>query len=188
MTEHKHQSVSQVTRQIKTLLETSPSLERVFIYGEISNFKHHSRGHMYFTLKDDRARISAVMFAGNNRALRFQPENGMKVFISGNISVYEPYGQYQLYVKQMEPDGIGQLYLAYEQLKGKLEREGYFDPMLKKSRYLVFLKKLLLSLRKQAQLFGTFTRRSNAAIQLLLLHFILLLFKDLMRFHPLSVR
>ncbi|MBM7633646.1 exodeoxyribonuclease VII large subunit [Geomicrobium sediminis] len=132
MTDHKHQSVSQVTRQIKTLLETSPSLERVFIYGEISNFKHHSRGHMYFTLKDDRARISAVMFAGNNRALRFQPENGMKVFITGNISVYEPYGQYQLYVKQMEPDGIGQLYLAYEQLKGKLEREGYFDPMLKK--------------------------------------------------------
>ncbi|MBB6448930.1 exodeoxyribonuclease VII large subunit [Geomicrobium halophilum] len=124
--EERYLSVTQLTRQIKGLLDQSPLLNDVFLRGEISNFKHHSRGHMYFTIKDEKARVSAVMFAGNNRALRFRPESGMKVLVRGNVSVYEPYGQYQLYVRMMEPDGIGQLYLAYEQLKKKLEAEGMF--------------------------------------------------------------
>ncbi|GAK12805.1 LOW QUALITY PROTEIN: exodeoxyribonuclease VII large subunit [Geomicrobium sp. JCM 19039] len=129
---HSYLSVTQVTKELKRIIEQHEQMNHVMLYGEISNFKHHSRGHMYFTLKDDRARISAVMFAGNNRALRFHPENGMKVLIQGNISVYEPYGQYQLYVRNMEPDGLGQLYLAYEQLKKKLETEGLFANERKK--------------------------------------------------------
>ena len=107
-------------------------LQDIWLRGEISNFKHHSRGHMYLTIKDEQARVQAVMFAGNNRNLKFTPENGMKVFIRGNISIYEAYGQYQLYIEEMEPDGLGALYLAYEQLKEKLQKQGYFDPEHKK--------------------------------------------------------
>ncbi|MFC5713314.1 exodeoxyribonuclease VII large subunit [Thalassorhabdus alkalitolerans] len=125
-------SVSQLTRQIKAALEMDDGLQHVWLRGEISNFKKHSRGHMYFTLKDDKSRISAVMFAGNNRQLSFEPENGMKVLIKGQVSVYEPFGQYQLYVREMEPDGIGQLYLRFEQLKKQLETEGLFRPEIKK--------------------------------------------------------
>lgn len=109
-----------------------PHLKNVLLKGEISNFKRHSRGHMYMTIKDNDARIQAVMFAGNNRYLKFVPENGMNVLIRGEISVYEAYGQYQLYIHQMEPDGIGSLYLAYEQLKDKLSKKGYFDQERKK--------------------------------------------------------
>lgn len=87
---------------------------------------------MYLTIKDEQTRISAVMFAGNNRSLKFTPENGMNVLIRGEISVFEAYGQYQLYIQQMEPDGIGALYLAFEQLKEKLHKLGYFDPVYKK--------------------------------------------------------
>ncbi|QQK75925.1 exodeoxyribonuclease VII large subunit [Salicibibacter cibarius] len=130
--EQRYLSVTQLTRQIKGLIDKSPLLNDVFLRGEISNFKHHSRGHMYFTIKDEKARVSAVMFAGNNRALRFRPESGMKVLVRGNVSVYEPYGQYQLYVRMMEPDGIGQLYLAYEQLKKKLDSEGLFHASRKR--------------------------------------------------------
>ncbi|WP_018923828.1 exodeoxyribonuclease VII large subunit [Salsuginibacillus kocurii] len=121
-------SVSQATRKIKSTLEAVPEFREIYIRGEISNFKHHSRGHMYFSLKDQHSKISAVMFAGNNRHLKFRPESGMNVLIKGRVSVYEPYGQYQLYAEMMEPDGIGQLYLAYEQLKKKLEEEGLFSP------------------------------------------------------------
>ncbi|PSL43198.1 exodeoxyribonuclease VII large subunit [Salsuginibacillus halophilus] len=125
-------TVSQLTKTIKSTIETAPALQQVLLIGEISNFKHHSRGHMYFTLKDQGAKISAVMFQGNNRQLAFMPENGMSVVIQGKVSVYEPFGQYQLYVQDMQPDGIGQLYQAYEQLKTKLEAEGLFDQTLKK--------------------------------------------------------
>src|SRR5690625_1314903 len=100
--------------------------------GEISNFKHHNRGHMYLTIKDEQTRIQAVMFAGKNRFLKFIPENGMKVLIRGEISVFEAFGQYQLYIHQMEPDGVGALFLAYEQLKEKLSKQGYFDQQTKK--------------------------------------------------------
>jgi exodeoxyribonuclease VII large subunit len=125
-------SVYDVTVKIKKLLDTSAALQNVWVRAEISNFKKHSRGHMYFTLKDDRSRLQSVMFAGSNKSLRFTPENGMGVLVRGDISVYEPFGQYQFYVKEMQPDGIGDLYLAFEQLKKKLEAAGYFEESRKK--------------------------------------------------------
>ncbi|WP_368503856.1 exodeoxyribonuclease VII large subunit [Alkalihalophilus sp. As8PL] len=125
-------SVSQLTRYIKGLMEHDHLLTDVWIRGEISNFKLHSRGHMYFTVKDAQSRIQGVMFAGHNRYLAFKPENGMKVLIRGEINVYEPYGQYQLYAKEMQPDGIGSLFLAYEKLKKSLEVEGLFQEERKK--------------------------------------------------------
>lgn len=120
-------SISDLTLYIKERLETDPVLREVWVRGEISNFKHHSRGHMYFTLKDEKSRIMAVMFQGYNRFLRFIPKDGLKVIVRGEISIYERDGQYQLYVKEMQPDGIGNLYLAYEQLKSRLQSEGLFD-------------------------------------------------------------
>ncbi|WHX27471.1 exodeoxyribonuclease VII large subunit [Virgibacillus halodenitrificans] len=125
-------TVTALTKYLKRKLETDPHLKNVWLKGEISNFKHHSRGHMYLTIKDDQTRIQAVMFAGNNRFLKFIPENGMKVLIKGEISIFEAYGQYQLYIQNMEPDGIGALYLAFEQLKEKLHKKGYFDQQYKK--------------------------------------------------------
>lgn len=124
-------TVTALTRYIKRKMDTDPHLRQVWLRGEISNFKHHSRGHMYLTIKDDHSRIQAVMFAGNNRMLKFIPENGMNVLIKGEISVFEAYGQYQLYIQHMEPDGIGALYVAYEQLKEKLQQQGYFDEKYK---------------------------------------------------------
>lgn len=117
---------------MKRKIDMDPHLQSIWLKGEISNFKHHSRGHMYLTIKDESSRITAVMFAGSNRHLKFLPENGMKVFIRGNISVYEANGQYQLYINEMEPDGLGALYLAFEQLKEKLNKKGYFAPEHKK--------------------------------------------------------
>ncbi|MGY4690238.1 exodeoxyribonuclease VII large subunit [Salibacterium sp. K-3] len=125
-------TVSQLTTRVKKTIEMDDQLQQVWLRAEISNFKKHSRGHMYFTLKDEKAKISAVMFAGNNRKLSFAPENGMKVLLKGHVSVYEPFGQYQLYVREMEPDGIGQLYIRYEQLKKSLEEEGLFSEERKK--------------------------------------------------------
>ncbi|MFV8827969.1 exodeoxyribonuclease VII large subunit [Alkalihalobacterium sp. APHAB7] len=125
-------SVTEVTRYIKRQFEADDVLQNVWIRGELSNFKHHNRGHMYFTIKDEQARMQAVMFAGNNRFLKFKPEDGMKVLIRGEITVYESYGQYQMYAREMQPDGVGSLYMAYEQLKEKLEIEGLFSPHLKK--------------------------------------------------------
>lgn len=125
-------SISQLTARIKQTIEHNSDLQSVWLRGEISNFKKHSRGHMYFTIKDERSKISAVMFAGNNKSLAFEPENGMKVLIRGRVSVYEPFGQYQLYVNDMEPDGIGQLFIKYEQLKNQLEQEGLFREDMKK--------------------------------------------------------
>src|SRR5690625_1033449 len=110
-------TVTALTKYIKHQLETDPHLQFVRVQGEISNFNYHSSGHMYFTIKDDTARISAVMFRGHNRQLKFTPENGMRIFITGKIGVFERFGQYQLYVETMQPDGIGELYLAFEQLR-----------------------------------------------------------------------
>ncbi|UOR12349.1 exodeoxyribonuclease VII large subunit [Halobacillus amylolyticus] len=125
-------TVSALTKYIKRKLSHDPHLKEVWLRGEISNFKLHTRGHMYLSIKDDKSRIQAVMFAGNNRKLKFAPENGMNVLIRGEINVYEPMGNYQLYIQDMQPDGIGALYLAFEQLKEKLQREGLFDGSLKK--------------------------------------------------------
>ncbi|WP_042223494.1 exodeoxyribonuclease VII large subunit [Oceanobacillus manasiensis] len=129
----KYLTVTALTRYLKRKMDTDPHLRNVWLRGEISNFKQHSRGHMYMTIKDDQARMQSVMFAGNNRTLKFRPENGMNVLIKGEISVYEAHGQYQLYIQHMEPDGIGALYLAYEQLKEKLSKQGYFNSEYKKT-------------------------------------------------------
>lgn len=125
-------TVSALTKYIKRKFETDPHLTDIWLKGEISNFKHHSRGHMYLTIKDNKSRVNAVMFAGNNRRLKFKPEDGMNVLIKGEIGVYEPHGQYQLYVQHMEPDGLGALYLAYEELKKKLSTEGLFEDSRKR--------------------------------------------------------
>lgn len=126
-------SVTALTRYVKRLFEKDRRLGDIWVRGELSNFKHHSRGHMYFTLKDQNSRIQSVMFASQNRSLAFRPEDGMKVLVRGEVSVYEPYGAYQLYAKEMQPDGIGNLYLAYEELKKKLAHEGVFSEQHKKT-------------------------------------------------------
>ncbi|WHY55042.1 exodeoxyribonuclease VII large subunit [Peribacillus simplex] len=126
MSNQQYLSVSALTKYIKRKFDADPHLQNVYIKGEISNFKQHTSGHMYFTLKDEKARLLSVMFAANNKGMKFMPENGMKVLVKGDISLYEAGGQYQLYVKSMAPDGVGDLYLAYEQLKKKLEAAGLF--------------------------------------------------------------
>ncbi|PMC39564.1 exodeoxyribonuclease VII large subunit [Bacillus sp. UMB0899] len=132
MSEPRYVTVTALTKYIKRKFDVDPHLADIWIKGEISNFNLHSRGHMYFTLKDEKARIQAVMFAGANKTLKFKPENGMKVLLRGEITVYEQSGGYQVYVKEMQPDGIGSLYLAYEELKKKLQHEGLFDEKYKK--------------------------------------------------------
>ena len=128
----KYISVSQLTRYIKYKIDNDQNLNEVFLKGEISNFKAHSRGHFYFTLKDENSRINAIMFASSTKKLKFVPQDGMKVLVTGKISVFEATGAYQIYVNDMLEDGIGNLYIAYEQLKKKLEDEGLFDPAHKK--------------------------------------------------------
>jgi exodeoxyribonuclease VII large subunit len=123
-------SVSELTAELKALLENT--FTGVWVEGEISNFKHHTSGHMYFTLKDDRGQLRGVMFRGSNRGLQFRPEDGLAVIVFGNVTIYEPRGEYQVYVEYMEPKGLGALQLAFEQLKTRLEAEGLFDPARKR--------------------------------------------------------
>ena len=125
-------TITEVNRYIKEILNDDLLLKKVYLKGEISNFKAHSRGHYYFTLKDENSRISAVMFSFNNKNLNFTPYDGMKVLVTGKIDVYEASGAYQIYVEDMAPDGIGALYVAFEQLKKKLLAEGLFDKEKKK--------------------------------------------------------
>jgi exodeoxyribonuclease VII large subunit len=125
-------TVSALTRYLKHKFTTDPHLQSVFLEGEISNFKHHSRGHFYFTLKDDEASISAIMFKADTMNLNFFPEEGNHVLVTGHISIFEKAGSYQIYVKTMEQQGLGKLYQAYLALKDSLEKEGYFNRELKK--------------------------------------------------------
>lgn len=126
-------SVSQLNRYIKMNFDADENLANIFISGEISNFTNHYRtGHLYFTLKDDSSAVRAVMFNSSAKRLKFMPEDGMKVIARGRVSVYEASGQYQLYVDDMQPDGVGALNLAYEQLKEKLQKEGLFSEHHKK--------------------------------------------------------
>lgn len=126
-------SVSQLNRYIKMNFDADENLANIFISGEISNFTNHYRtGHLYFTLKDDSAAVRVVMFNSSAKRLKFMPEDGMKVIARGRVSVYEASGQYQLYVDDMQPDGVGALNLAYEQLKEKLQKEGLFSELHKK--------------------------------------------------------
>ena len=125
-------TVTQINNYIKAIMEQTPVLQNVWIKGEISNFKLHSSGHIYLTLKDGGAVLRAVMFRGAAQSLRFRPEDGMKVLARGRISVYEAGGQYQLYIEEMEAEGQGDLYAKFEALKKQLGEEGLFDEQRKK--------------------------------------------------------
>ena len=126
-------TVSQLNFYVKSVLDSDPRLNYVFLCGEISNLTDHYRsGHIYLSLKDNKSVIRAVMFAGNARNLKFKPMEGMKVICRGRVTLYEATGQYQYYIEDMQPDGIGALYQAYEQLKEKLQSKGLFDESHKK--------------------------------------------------------
>lgn len=125
-------SVNELNNYAKGLLDSDDNLKSVLVSGEISNFKAHYSGHMYMTIKDESASIKAVMFAGNASKLRFAVENGMKVLILGTVSLFPRDGSFQLYISSMQPDGVGALNVAFEQLKKKLEGEGLFSPLHKK--------------------------------------------------------
>ncbi len=125
-------TVSTLNNYIKDMIDSDITLRELFIVGEISNFKAHSSGHMYMTLKDEKSAIKAVMFKGNASRLKFMPADGMSVIVFGSVSVFQRDGQYQLYIQNMQPDGIGSLTLAFEQLKEKLMKEGLFAAEHKK--------------------------------------------------------
>lgn len=147
-------SVSQVNMYIKALLDEIPQVKNVYICGEISNFKHYyNSGHMYFTLKDDKSQLKAVMFKNDNYRLKFTPENGMKVICFGQVGVYERDGVYQLYCRDMQPDGVGALTIAFEQLKVQLTEEGLFDEEHKKA------------IPKYPQKIGVSTSKMGAAVE-----------------------
>lgn len=128
----KYFSISEINDHIKSLIDGDSFLSKIYIKGEISNFKRHSKGHCYFTLKDETSRISAVMFSFNASKLNFDPKDGDSVLIKGKISVYSPNGNYQVYAEEMSLDGIGELYIKYEKLKETLAKEGLFDKSIKK--------------------------------------------------------
>lgn len=147
-------SISQLNFYIKSLVENDAKLNCVFLTGEISNLTDHYRsGHIYLSLKDEKSVIKAVMFAGNARNLRFKPADGMEVICRGRVAVYEPNGQYQLYIEDMQPDGVGALTLAYEQLKTKLSKLGMFDANNKKP------------IPKYPKTVGVITSPTGAAVQ-----------------------
>jgi len=146
-------SVSNLNGYIKEKLDSDVLLSNVWVRGEISNFKHHSSGHMYFTLKDKKGAVKAVMFRSRNISLFFEPKEGMAVIAKGYVSVYERDGAYQLYVEEMHQQGVGTLYVAYLQLKEKLEKEGLFDPKRKRP------------LPRFPQRIGVVTSQTGAAIR-----------------------
>lgn len=125
-------TIGEINRYLKNLFDNDRCLQEVYLKGEISNFKAHTRGHYYFTLKDETSRINAVMFSYRASSLKFTPSDGMKVLVRGKVSVYEATGGYQIYVDDMQEDGIGNLYIEFEKLKKKLTQEGLFDPTKKK--------------------------------------------------------
>ena len=126
MTNDQYLTVSALTQYIKRKFDVDPYLHRVYVVGEISNFRLRVNGHQYFSIKDEQAKINVIMFKSAFAKVKFQPEEGMRVIVSGRISVYPGNGSYQLYVDSMQPDGVGALYQAYEQLKAKLDKEGLF--------------------------------------------------------------
>lgn len=124
-------TVEALTKYIKRKFDADPYLKKVYVKGELSNVKHHTSGHLYFTLKDDRAQIKGMMYKRDAERLKFRAEEGMKVLTEGYVNVYERGGTYQFYATNMEPDGVGSLYLAFEQLKEQLAKEGLFDERFK---------------------------------------------------------
>ena len=130
--DNKYLSVTALTRYLKHKFDIDENLRNVYIKGEISNFKAHTTGHFYFSIKDENSKINAIMFKTKASTIKFTPVDGMKVLISGRVSIYEATGGYQIYVDEMLEDGVGNLYLAFEQLKEKLQKEGLFDSKYKK--------------------------------------------------------
>lgn len=128
----KYLTVSRINRYIKYKLDNDENLQTVYLKGEISNFKNHTSGHFYFTLKDETSRIPAVMFKSSASKVNFNPQDGMNVLVTGRISCYEANGNYQIYVEEMLEDGVGNLYIEFEKLKKKLGERGYFDEKYKK--------------------------------------------------------
>lgn len=128
----KYLTVSVINRYLKHKLDTDENLFNVYLKGEISNLKMHSTGHIYFSIKDEKSKINAIMFSSNAKKINFRPQDGDKILVSGRISVYEASGSYQIYVNEMQKDGIGNLYLAYEKLKQELDKEGLFKKEHKK--------------------------------------------------------
>lgn len=128
----KYLTVSKINRYIKYKLDNDENLQTVYLKGEISNFKNHTSGHFYFTLKDETSRIPAVMFKSSASKVNFNPQDGMNVLVTGRISCYEANGNYQIYVEEMLEDGVGNLYIEFEKLKKKLGERGYFDEKYKK--------------------------------------------------------
>lgn len=131
--QEKYLTVEALTKYIERKFEADPYLKQVFVKGEISNLKTPASGHIYFTLKDEAAMLRSVMFAKSVAKLPFRPEDGMNVLVTGRVSVFNKAGRYQFYVDSMEPDGVGALYVQFEQLKAKLDKEGLFDARHKKS-------------------------------------------------------
>lgn len=125
-------TVTALTKYLKLKIDVDGNLQKLLLKGEISNFKHHSRGHFYFTLKDEKTQISAVMFVGATKGVKFEPTNGMQVIVTGSISLYEPSGSYSIHVTKMTEDGVGNLYVAFNQLKEKLNAKGLFSDVSKK--------------------------------------------------------
>ena len=164
-------SVSDLNSYIKDKIGTDEFLNNVYIRGEISNFKHHYTGHMYFTLKDKNSLIKCIMFKTYTNNLTFIPKDGMKVLILGTVSVFERDGIYQIYCKGMEEDGVGDLHAKYEELKRKLEEEGLFDKKYKKE--IPFMPKVVGVLTSQTgavirDIINVSTRRNpNVYIKLL---------------------
>ena len=132
MNKDKYLTVGALTRYIKYKIDSDEHLKTVFLKGEISNFKMHSTGHMYFSIKDETSKINAIMFSRDAKNIAFEPKEGAKVLVVGRISVYESTGNYQIYVQEMQEDGVGNLYIAFEKLKEKLSKEGLFDEKYKK--------------------------------------------------------
>ena len=127
-----YQTIGEFTSYLKLMFDNSTKMRNVYLKGEISNFKRHPTGHLYFSLKDEKSKINAIMFARDTFNLKFNPTDGTKVLVHGRVSIYEQAGNYQIYVDEMEEDGIGNLYKKYEELKKKLELEGLFDQEHKK--------------------------------------------------------
>lgn len=125
-------TVTALTKYLKYKFDSDENLRKVYIKGEISNYKLHTTGHLYFSIKDENSIIKAIMFSSNAKKLTFEPKEGMKVLVTGTVSVYPATGSYQIYVEALEEDGIGNLYIEFEKLKAKLASEGLFDPKYKK--------------------------------------------------------
>ena len=153
MNNNEYITISDINRIIKFTIESNLELRSVYLKGEISNIKYHGRGHLYFSLKDETSKINAVMFNYKNSGMDFNPKDGDSVLVHGRVSVYEASGSYQIYVDSMQLDGIGNLYVLFEQLKKKLHAEGLFDPAHKKK------------IRRVPRKIGVITASTGAAVR-----------------------